>query len=165
MNHAAVTQYWLANGKEAGLINCSWPKGGQPSLPTPYAHEIWSGIEYQIASRLISYGNVAEGLEIVRAIRRRWDGRTRNPFAEQERGHWYCRSLSSYALLQAFSGARFDAVDKILYLKPAIKGDLRCFLSTATGYGTVGVKNGQPFVEVVCGKIPYTKIEYAAAVV
>jgi hypothetical protein len=71
--------------------------------------------------------------------------------------------MSSYALLQAFSGARFDAVDKLLYLRPAIKGDFRCFLSTATGFGTVGVKNGRPFVEVVSGEIPYTNIKYTAA--
>ena len=56
--------------------------------------------------------------------------------------------MSSYALLEALSGARFDAVERILYLKPAIKGDFRSFLSTATGFGTVGVKNGKPFVEI-----------------
>jgi hypothetical protein len=61
--------------------------------------------------------------------------------------------MSSYGLLQAWSGARYDAVEKILYLRPAIKGDFRCFLSTATGYGTVGVKNGKPFVEVKSGQI------------
>ena len=87
------------------------------------------------------------GLEIVRTCRARFDGRRRNPFNEYECGHWYARALSSYALLQAFSGARFDAVEKILYLKPAIKGDFRCFLSTATGYGTDGVENGKPFLK------------------
>jgi hypothetical protein len=102
-------------------------------------------------------------LDIVRSCRRRYDGRIRNPFDEVEAGHWYARAMSSYALLQAFSGARFDAVDKIMYLKPAIKGDFRCFISTATGYGVVGVRNGQPFVEVVSGHIPYTSIKYTAA--
>ena len=71
--------------------------------------------------------------------------------------------MSSYALLEAFSGAHFDAVEKILYLKPKIKGDFRCFLSTATGFGTVGVKNGKPFVEVVSGKIPDMEIKYTSA--
>jgi hypothetical protein len=68
--------------------------------------------------------------------------------------------MSSYALLQAFGGARFDAVERILYLRPAIKGDFRCFLSTATGFGTVGVKNGEPFVEVVSDQIPCREITY-----
>ena len=46
-------------------------------------------------------------------------------------------------LLQGLSGARYDAVEKVLYLEPGIKGDFRCFLATATGYGTVGVRERQ----------------------
>jgi hypothetical protein len=48
-------------------------------------------------------------------------------------------------------------------LKPVIRGDFRSFLSTATGFGTVGVKDGKPFLEVTSGTIPYQKIEYSAA--
>jgi len=59
--------------------------------------------------------------------------------------------MASYGLLQGLSGARYDAVVKVLYLQPAIKGDFRGFLSTATGYGMVGVPNGTPFVEVISG--------------
>jgi len=103
---------------------------------------------------------VQEGLDIVRTCRRRYDGRVRNPFDEYECGHWYARAMSSYALLEAFSGARFDAVDRVMYLKPAVNGDFRCFISTATGYGTVGVRNGIPFVEVTAGHIPYARIDY-----
>jgi hypothetical protein len=51
----------------------------------------------------------------------------------------------------------------VLYLQPAIKGDFRSFLSTATGYGMVGVHNGAPFIEVVSGHIPYAKIKYVEA--
>ena len=148
---------------ESGLLLCTWPRGDEPSLPFAYANEVWTGIEYQVASHLIALGKIDEGLDIVRSCRRRYDGRLRNPFDEVESGHWYARAMSSYALLQAFSGARFDAVEKILHLRPVIKGDFRCFLSTAGGFGTVGVKNGQPFVQVVSGNIPYTKIEYTAA--
>jgi hypothetical protein len=128
-----------------------------------YADEVWTGVEYQVASHLIALGKTEEGLEIVRACRRRYDGRVRNPFDEIEAGHWYARAMSSYALLQAFSGARFDAVERILYLRPAIKGDFCCFLSTASGFGTVGVKSGKPFVEVVFGQIPYREIKYTSA--
>ena len=41
-----------------------------------------------------------------------------------------------------------------------VLGDFRAFLSTATGYGTVGVKDGEPFVEVKSGVIPFEKIVY-----
>ena len=67
------------------------------------------------------------------------------------------------SLLQGLSGARYDAVEKVLHLRPSIKGDFRCFLATASGYGTVGVKGGQPFLHVASGDIPYKKIEYIAA--
>lgn len=152
-----------ALGSDAGLILCSWPHGDMPTIPFPYATEVWTGTEYEVAGFLISLGFLEQGLDLVKACRRRYDGSVRNPFSEVEAGHWYARALSSYSLLQAFSGARYDAVDKILHMKPAIKGDFRCFLSTATGYGTVGVRNGEPFVEVVSGDIPYARIEYTAA--
>jgi uncharacterized protein (DUF608 family) len=161
--HANARRPYFACGDEPGLLLCTWPRGRRPILAMIYADEVWTGVEYQVASHLIALGKTDEGLEIVRACRRRYDGRVRNPFDEVEAGHWYARAMSSYALLQAFSGARFDAVGRILYLRPGIKGDFRCFLSTATGFGTVGVKNGKPFVEVVSGQIPYREIKYTSA--
>ena len=152
-----------ALGEEGGLLLCTWPKGGALSLPFVYSNEVWTGIEYQCASHMIRSGLVQEGLEIVRACRSRYDGRVRNPFDEYEYGHWYARAMASYALLEALSGARFDAVEKILYLQPRVKGDFRSFLSTASGYGTVGVKNGRPFVKMVAGTIPYARIDYTLA--
>jgi hypothetical protein len=112
---------------------------------------------------MIASGLVEEGLDVVRTCAARYDGRVRNPFDQYECGHWYARAMSSYALLQAFSGARYDAVSKTLYLKPVIPGGFRSFLSTATGFGTVGVKDGKPFLEVTSGTIPYQKIEYTGA--
>ena len=76
---------------------CTWPKGGELSLPFVYSNEVWTGIEYQVASHLMLMGLVEEGLEIVRACRDRYDGRVRNPFNEYECGHWYARAMSSYA--------------------------------------------------------------------
>jgi uncharacterized protein (DUF608 family) len=162
-DHVNVMRAVFAEGEESGLLLCTWPRGGKPSLPFFYADEVWSGTEYQVAAHLISLGRIPEGLEIVEACRRRYDGCTRNPFAEVEAGHWYARALSSYSLLQSFSGARFDAVEKVLYLRPAITGDFRCFLSTATGFGTVGVRDGKPFVQVVSGEIPFAKIDFVPA--
>ncbi|HKD48153.1 MAG TPA: GH116 family glycosyl hydrolase [Rhizomicrobium sp.] len=152
-----------ALGHEGGLLLCTWPKGGALSLPFVYSNEVWTGIEYQCASHMIRMGLVEEGLEVVRRCRARYDGRVRNPFDEYEYGHWYARAMASYALLEALSGARFDAVEKILYLKPAVKGDFRSFISTATGYGTVGVRDGRPFVNVVSGEIPYVRVAYTPA--
>jgi uncharacterized protein (DUF608 family) len=160
-DHANPQRPSYACGDEGGLLLCSWPKGGQLSLPFVYSDEVWTGIEYQVASHLMLLGLVEEGLDIVRTCRDRYDGRVRNPFNEYECGSWYARAMSSYALLQGLSGARYDAVDKILYLEPNISGDFRCFLSTATGYGTVGVKNGKPFLDVKSGTIDVREIRQA----
>jgi hypothetical protein len=158
-DHANPQRPGYAFAQEAGLLVCSWPRGGKPALPFPYSDEVWTGYEYDVASHLIMTGQTKKGLAIVRAVRRRYDGRWRNPFDEYECGHWYARAMSSYGLLQACSGARYDAVTQTLYLRPAIKGDFRAFLCTATGYGTVGVRRGQPFIEVVAGSIPIQRIE------
>jgi hypothetical protein len=148
-----------AVGREAGLLLCSWPHGDELSLPFPYSNEVWTGIEYHVASHLMMTGHVKEGLDIVRAARDRYDGRVRNPFNEYECGHWYARAMSSYGLLQGLTGIRYDAVDKVLYLKPAVAGDFRAFLCTATGFGTAGLRKGKPFVEVKRGKIDIRKIQ------
>jgi len=160
--HANPQRPGYALGAEGGLLLCSWPKGGSLSLPFVYSNEVWTGIEYQVASHLMLCGEVDKGLDIVRACRARYDGRVRNPFNEYECGHWYARAMSSYGLLQGLTGVRYDAVERTLYIKPSVRGDFRSFLSTATGYGTVGVKAGKPFVEVVEGKIEVARTEYTA---
>jgi uncharacterized protein (DUF608 family) len=149
-----------ACGSEGGLVLCTWPKGGELSLPFVYSNEVWTGIEYQVASHLMRMGGVEEGLDVVRTCRDRYDGRVRNPFNEYECGHWYARAMSSYALLFGLSGARYDAVEKVLYLEPSIKGDFRCFLATATGYGTVGVRKGKPFYEAKAGTLDIRETKY-----
>ncbi len=161
--HANPQRPTYANGREGGLLLCSWPRGGMPSLPFVYSNEVWTGIEYQAASHMIMMGLVGEGLEIVHACRARYDGKARNPFDEYEWGHWYARAMASYALLQALSGARFDAVDGVLHLQPAVRGDFRSFISTATGYGTVGVTDGKPFLKAVSGTIAAKEIRYVPA--
>lgn len=142
----------FAIGKEGGLLLCSWPKGGKLSLPFVYSNEVWTGIEYQVASHLMFEGKVKEGLDIVRACRNRYNGIVRNPFDEYECGHWYSRAMSSYALIEALTGVRYDAIDKTLYVDSKI-GDFTSFLSTNTGFGNVIYKNGKASVQVAYGTI------------
>jgi hypothetical protein len=146
-----------AMGNEGGLTLCSWPRGGRLSLPFVYSNEVWTGIEYEVASHLIFMGKVKEGLQIVRTARKRYDGRIRNPFDEYECGHWYARAMSSYALIEALTGVRYDAVDKTLYVDSKI-GNFTSFLSTNTGFGNVIYQDGKAKVKVVYGKIDVEKI-------
>ena len=160
-DHANPQRPTYALNGEGGLLLCSWPKGGELSLPFVYSNEVWTGIEYQVASHLMLMGRIDEGLDIVRACRDRYDGRVRNPFSEIECGHFYARAMASYGLLQGLTGARYDAVEKVLYLAPAVEGDFRAFLSTATGCGTVGVRDGKPFIDVRSGSINVRRIAYS----
>lgn len=157
-DHVNPQRPTYALGNEGGLLLCTWPLGGQLSLPFVYSNEVWTGIEYQVASHLLMKGEVEKGLDIVRACRMRYDGTVRNPFDEYECGHWYARALSSYGLLQGLTGIRFDAVERVLYIDSRIGNNFTSFLSTETGFGNAGLKNGVPYVEVKMGKIPYERI-------
>src|SRR5262249_39997847 len=94
---------------EAGLLLCSWPHGGRQHYPVPHADEVWTGIEHQVAAHCLYEGLLAEGLEIVKAVRDRYDGAKRNPWDEVECGHHYARAMASWSLLLALSGFEYDA--------------------------------------------------------
>jgi len=148
-------------GKDGGLLLCTWPKGGELTLPFVYSNEVWTGIEYQVASHLMLEGEVEKGLEIVREVRKRYDGRVRNPFNEYECGHWYARAMASYGLLQGLTGVRYDAVSQTLYVNSQI-GDFKSFISAENGFGTVELKNGEMNLDVVYGEIPVNEVVIAS---
>ena len=152
-DHVNPMRPTYALGHEAGLLLCTWPKGDPLTFPFRYNTEVWTGTEYQVASHLMMHSEVDKGLDIVRAVRNRYDGRVRNPFNEFEWGHWYGRAMSSYGLIQGLTGVRYDAMDKTLYIDSRIGDDFTSFLSTATGWGNAGLQNGKPFVDVKYGEI------------
>ncbi len=155
--HANPQRPSYAMGDDGGLLLCTWPKGGQIAIPFIYSNEVWTGIEYQVASHMMLEGMVDEGLDIVRVCRDRYDGVRRNPFNEYECGHWYARALSSYGLIQGLTGIRYDAIDKTFYIDSKVGDDFRCFFSCATGFGTAGLKNGKPFVDMKSGSVDIKK--------
>lgn len=157
MDHINPQRPTFACGEDGGLLLCSWPKGGELSLPFVYSDEVWTGIEYQVASHLMFKGEVEKGLEIVRICRERYDGTVRNPFDEIECGHWYARAMASYGMLQGLTGVWYDAVDRTLTIDSKV-GDFKSFISTETGFGNVGLKNGEPFVDIVFGKMDIKKV-------
>ncbi len=157
VDHANPQRPTYALGNDGGLLLCTWPKGGKLSLPFVYSNEVWTGIEYQVASHLMMSGEVEKGLDIVRTCRDRYDGRIRNPFDEYECGHWYARALSSYGLLQGLTGVRYDAVEKALYVNSQI-GDFKTFFSSETGFGNIELKQGKVSVNMVYGNLDVKKI-------
>ena len=164
-DHSNPQRPSYALGDEGGLLLCTWPRGGAVTIPFIYSNEVWTGIEYQVASHLMLEGFVEEGLEIVRICRDRYDGRVRNPFNEYECGHWYARAMSSYGLLQGLTGVFYDAIDKTLYIDSKIGDNFRSFFSCNSGFGTVGLANGKPFVKMVMGSIHIDKYVISGKVV
>lgn len=135
--HANPQRVYALND-EAGLLLATWPHGGRPLFPFPYSDEVWTGIEYQVASHLIYEGFLEEGLAIVKGARDRYTGERRNPWNEIECGNHYARAMSSYALLLALSGFFYSAPRRLLRFTPRVyPEDFACFFSVDSGWGMV----------------------------
>jgi len=157
--HACAQRPGYAMGREPGLLLCSWPHGDKPTLPFIYSDEVWTGIEYQVASHLIQEGFVNEGLTIVKALRSRYDGRTRNPWNEYECGNWYARAMASYSLLGALAGFRYSAVERTLWLGPKLNlRPFKSFFSTAFGFGTISLDHQSVSIHLIEGELPIEKL-------
>ena len=144
---------------EKGLLMCSWPKGNKPKIPFGFSSEVWTGTEYQVAAHLIYEGLINEGLTIIKAVRERHDGYRRNPWNEMECGHHYVRSMSSWAILLALSGFRYDMVKERVSFKPVInQEDFLTFWSTGKAWGVYTQKKNmqtglyEKSLEVLYGK-------------
>ncbi|MDD2797629.1 MAG: GH116 family glycosyl hydrolase [Bacteroidales bacterium] len=159
--HACAQRPGYALGHEPGLLLCTWPQGGMPTLPFVYSDEVWTGIEYQVASHLVMQGMVDEGLTIVRGTRYRYDGYARNPYAEYEFGSFYARAMSSYSLIESLSGIDYSAITKVLTIVPKVKTEkiFTSFFSTATGYGTININQSKLTITMIEGELPVSKIK------
>ncbi len=157
--HANAQRPGYAMGHEPGLLLCTWPHGGKPTLPFVYSDEVWTGIEYQVASHLIAEGFVKEGLTIVKAMRSRYDGRIRNPWNEYECGNYYARAMASYALLGALAGFRYSAVQRTLWFGPQLViRPFKTFFSTASGFGTIELGDHSLGIQLLEGTLPLEKL-------
>jgi non-lysosomal glucosylceramidase len=89
---------------------------------------------------------VEEGVEVVEAVRKRYAGCNRNPYAEIESGFYYARALSSWSVLLAMSGFRYDGSRHSMAFDPAIGQDrFSTFWSCGTGWGN--------FLQTVSGAV------------
>lgn len=157
--HANAQRPGYAMGQEPGLLVCTWPRGGKPTLPFVYSDEVWTGIEYQVASHLIAEGFVLEGLTIVKALRSRYDGRIRNPWNEYECGNYYARAMASYALLGALSGFRYSAVQRTLWFGPRLSvRPFKTFFSTASGFGSILLDARSLHIQVLEGELQVERL-------
>ena len=121
-----------ALGDEKALLMASWPKGGRPVIPFPYWSEVMTGFEYTAAVGMLYEGMENEGLETIKNIRDRYDGRKRNPFDEAECGHHYARAMASWSAVAAASGFHYSGVSNTIKFtdKPG-----KYFWSNGTAWG------------------------------
>jgi uncharacterized protein (DUF608 family) len=157
--HANAQRPGYAMGHEPGLLLCTWPRGGKPTLPFVYSDEVWTGIEYQVAAHLVAEGFVKEGLTIVKALRSRYDGRIRNPWNEYECGNYYARAMASYTLLGALAGFRYSAVQRTLWFGPQLSvRPFKTFFSTASSFGTILLDVRDLTIQVLEGELVVEKL-------
>jgi len=160
-------QRTYALNDEKGLLLCSWPKGGRPPLPFPYSDEVWTGIEYQVASHLIYEGLVEEGLRVVKAVRDRYDGLRRNPWNEVECGHHYARAMSSWGVLLALAGISYSAPEMRMGFDPKMNAeDFRTVWTAGSGWGTYAQKaeagRGMTLsLDVAAGALDLRELDFA----
>ncbi len=142
---------WYAVAGDAGLIMCSWPKGGKnPNFAKHwqygYFNECMSGFEWQAAAHMIweSYDQpdlLEKGLAVARAIHDRYDGRLRNPYNEIECSDHYARAMASYGMLLAASGFEYHGPKGYIGFAPRLRPeDFKAPFTAAEGWGTFAQK-------------------------
>ncbi|MGI9456386.1 MAG: GH116 family glycosyl-hydrolase, partial [Aeoliella sp.] len=161
---------WYAMPGEAGLLMCTWPKGGaeeaipgdqlRPSKnpevwtgPGGYFNECMNGFEYQVAWHMIAEGNpedelVKQGLAITKAIHERYGTERRNPYNEIECSDHYARSMASYGIFLAVCGFEYHGPQGHIGFAPRMTPEnFKAPFTAATGWGSYEqrVKNGTFF--------------------
>ncbi|MDI9431898.1 MAG: GH116 family glycosyl-hydrolase [Planctomycetota bacterium] len=138
---------WYAMAGDAGLIMCSWPKGGKnPHFAKHwqygYFNECMSGFEWQAAAHMIWESHdqpdlLEKGLAVGRAIHDRYDGRRRNPYNEIECSDHYARSMASYGVFLATCGFEYHGPKGHIGFAPRLQPeDFRAAFTAAEGWGT-----------------------------
>ncbi len=156
---------FYAMPNEAGLVMCTWPKGGlrddfKKHWQYAYFNECMSGFEWQAASHMVQEGApittadfgktgdllenpddprclTARGLAVGRAVHDRYSASKRNPYNEIECSDHYARANASYSLFLAACGFSYDGPAGSIGFDPKIgPDDFKAPFTAAEGWGT-----------------------------
>ena len=136
---------WYAMPGEAGLIMCTFPKGGEAEARggkpghgfAGYFNECMNGFEYQAAGHMIAEGLVREGLAVTRAIHERYSPSRRNPYNEIECGDHYARSMASHGVFVSVCGFEHHGPEGYIGFAPRLTPEnFRAPFIAAEGWGT-----------------------------
>ncbi len=140
---------WYAVAGDAGLVMCTWPKGGkrddwQKHWQYQYFNECMSGFEWQVASHMMWEGMLTEGLAVARAIHDRYIAALRNPYNEIECSDHYARAMASYGAYLAACGYEYHGPKGHLGFAPGLSPeDFRAAFTAAEGWGTFAQQRGR----------------------
>jgi hypothetical protein len=164
---------WYAMPGEAGLLMCTWPKGGADKAagggnPTfvGYFNECMTGFEYQVAAHCLWEGLALEGLAITKAIHERYSAEKRNPYNEVECSDHYSRAMMSHGVYLAASGFEYHGPKGQLAFAPRIPaGEFRAAFTAAEGWGTFSEKRSdkaqEETIAVRWGKLRLASLAFA----
>ena len=156
---------FYAMPNEAGLVMCTWPKGGlrddfKNHWQSAYFNECMSGFEWQVAAHMVQEGAAingtgfndvsgllenpadprsltARGLAIGRAIHDRYSASKRNPYNEIECSDHYARANASYSLFLAACGFSYNGPAGVIGFDPKVgPDDFKAPFTAAEGWGT-----------------------------
>jgi uncharacterized protein (DUF608 family) len=150
---------------EAGLVMCTWPKGGlredfKKHWQYAYFNECMTGFEWQAAAHMVQEGAAinaadyqkisglldntadpraltARGLAVGRAIHDRYAPSRRNPYNEIECSDHYARANASYSLFLAACGFSYNGPAGVIGFDPKIGPEnFKAPFTAAEGWGT-----------------------------
>ncbi len=147
----------FALGDESALLMASYPKN-RPTNPFPYFTEVMTGFEYTAAIGMLYEGQEDNGLECIKNIRDRYDGRKRSPFDEAECGHHYARAMASWAAVLAMTGFGYSGVEKSMTFTAQ---DGSFFWSNGYAWGNCSLEKRKKDIRVelsvLHGQLPLSK--------
>lgn len=124
---------------EPGLFVCTWPKSehmGEKGVR--YRDEVWTGIEYQVATNMIYEDMIDEGLSIVKAVDERYSPQKHNPWNEIECGDHYARAMASWGVMLALEDYYYNGPQGIISFNPKIQpSHFEGFFTTAEAWGNI----------------------------
>lgn len=153
-----------ADAGEPGLFIATWPNSkhmGEAGVR--YRDEVWTGIEYQVATNMIYEGMTEEGLSLVKAVHQRYSPEKHNPWNEIECGDHYARAMASWGVLLALQDFKYDGPAKSISFAPRVQqNNFQSFFTAAEGWGNIQQKrSGQTqtnTLDLTYGKISLRSI-------
>lgn len=137
-------------GDESAVLMCSYDEGKRPKRPFPYFNEVMTGFEHTAATGLLQVGETERALEIIGAIRDRYDGAKRNPFDEAECGHHYARAMASWSAYATWNRTTWSGLDRTLTIG---RPEHTSFFSTGTAFGRWDPSDGGGTLTVISGEV------------